>query len=261
VCVFITAVPNTKLCIRPKKKGKLRVENPTKSHMLPRGRNAVAGLAVVAVVACAAGLNARSGSGTALLDFPMNSEIVYPMNADAIGISGLTTAKAQMAFGGMEALQRQVDEMGIHLGKGPKHVKQNFADAYGKLSALKKLVSHMETKDFDSANSRLSLTPDQALEAVLGHGDDEDVQKAQEAALHQRGRAGLHRMHSLHMARGRDTRDGRGVVTPPFMEDEARRVRFDPALSLSAAKRRRLAQRAAVLRVPDGEPVSPPWTR
>jgi hypothetical protein len=225
-----------------------------------RGRNGVVGLAVVAVVACAAGLTARSGSGTTLLDFPMNSGIVYPMNADAIGISGLTTAKAQMAFGGMEALQRQVDEMGIHLGKGPKHVKQNFADAYGKLSALKKLVSHMETKDFDSANSRLSLTPDQALEAVLGHGDDEDVQQAQEAALHQRGRAGLHRMHSLHMARGRDTRAGREVVTPPFMEDEARRVRFDPALSLSAAKRRRLAQRAAV-RVPDDEPVSPPWTR
>ncbi len=52
------------------------------------------GLAVVAVVACAAGLTARSGSGTTLLDFPMNSGIVYPMNADAIGISGLTTAKA-----------------------------------------------------------------------------------------------------------------------------------------------------------------------
>jgi hypothetical protein len=221
-------------------------------------REAVAALAAVAVVACGVAALAQSGSVTALLE--------YPMNADAIGVSGLTSAKAQMAFGGMEALQRQVDEMGIHVGGGPQHVKQNFANAYGKLSALKKLVNHMETKDFDSANNRLAVTPDQALQAVMAHREDEDVEAAQEAALHQRGRAGLHRLHSLHMAGGRDpSAAGRLVVAPPYSGEEAGQGRYDPALRLSAAKRRRLAQRAAV-RVADGasendEPVSPPWTR
>ena len=166
-------------------------------------------------MACGVAALAQSGSVTALLE--------YPMNADAIGVSGLTSAKAQMAFGGMEALQRQVDEMGIHVGGGPQHVKQNFANAYGKLSALKKLVNHMETKDFDSANNRLAVTPDQALQAVMAHREDEDVEAAQEAALHQRGRAGLHRLRPVQAAEGRrcpaagcsresaaDSGDGRG---------------------------------------------------
>ena len=109
-------------------------------------------------------------------------------------------------------------------------------------------------------------SPDQALQAVMAHREDEDVEAAQEAALHQRGRAGLHRLHSLHMAGGRDpSAAGRLVVAPPYSGEEAGQGRYDPALRLSAAKRRRLAQRAAV-RVADGasendEPVSPPWTR
>jgi hypothetical protein len=181
-----------------------------------------------------------------------------------------------MAFGGMEALQRQVDEMGIHWGNGPQHVKQNFANAYGKLSALKKLVNHMETKDFDSANSRLSDTPDQALQSVMDEDkedeaplqvaaeQDEGVEAAQEAALHQRGRRGQLRLHSFHLG---GQLAAAGVTMPPFMGQqraERQGAAYDPALKLSAANRRRLAQRAAI-RVGQGDwkdsVVSPPWTR
>jgi hypothetical protein len=209
------------------------------------------------VVLCVVGFSGHRG--TELLE--------YPMNADAIGDSGLVTAKAQMAFGGMEALQRQVQDMNINWGNKPQHVRQNFADAYGKLSALKKLVSHMETKDFDSAGSRLSATPDEALRSVMQtHSGDEEEEEprqvsaeedaaqdggvisAEVAALHQRGRAGLHRLHSLHMQK-------EGLIMPPYAEKRA-----GAALQLSAANRRRLAQRAAV-RLDNEAVVSPPWTR
>lgn len=245
-----------------------------------------------AVMLCAVLFSAR-GVSTELLE-PVHG-LVYPMNAEALGDSGLVTAKAQMAFGGMEALQRQVDEMNINWGNKPTHVRQNFADAYGKMNALKKLVSHMEAKDFNAANNRLADTPDEALEAVMRprvehevgspdeiqdehqaadelSGEDELVRASQAAAAAQRGWAGL---HSLHMRgqrvkrRPASSNADQTVVMPPFMRNQHRSARlYDPALNLSGAERRRLAQRAAA-RVSAGAferggedtVVSPPWTR
>ena len=264
---------------------------------LARMKVSVVTALAAAVVLCAAAFSSR-GASTELLE-PMRG-LAYPMNAEALGDSGLVTAKAQMAFGGMEALQRQVDEMNINWGNKPTHVRQNFADAYGKMNALKKLVSHMEAKDFDAANHRLADTPDEALQAVMrpsteheiqspreiqdeqraeGEQSEEDemVRKSREAARAQRGRAGL---HSLHMRGQRILRrpgpsnSDQAVIMPPFMRQQGtraqarRRGMYDPALNLSGAERRRLAQRAAA-RVSAGAfqsggedaVVSPPWTR
>jgi len=227
-------------------------------------RRRAAGSAALAgvVVLCVVGVSLR-GAPRALLEYPMNSE--------AIGDSGLETAKAQMAFGGMDALQRQVDEMDINWGNKPKHVHQNFAESFGKMNALKKLVSHMETKDFDSGSSSFSATPDQALQAVMNpDAEDSDNQKHQdvavlaseEAALHQQGRAGMQRLNSLRMAQRRRS-------LPAFMGQQRAQRRavasYDPALNLSQADRRRLAQRAAIRVGADDfdkhAVVSPPWTR
>jgi len=233
-----------------------------------RGRAAGSAALAGVVVLCVVGVSLR-GAPRALLEYPMNSE--------AIGDSGLETAKAQMAFGGMDALQRQVDKMDINWGNKPNHVHQNFAESFGKMNALKKLVSHMETKDFDSGSSSFSATPDQALQAVMNpDAEDSDNQKPQdgavlaseEAALHQQGRAGMQRLNSLRMAQRRQLAGG-AVVSPPFMGQQREKRRavasYDPALNLSQADRRRLAQRAAI-RVGAGDfdklaVVSPPWTR
>jgi hypothetical protein len=263
-------------------------EEPSKMG-LPMGLTAV--LAGV-VVLCVVGFSAHGGASVLL---------EYPMNADAIGDSGLESAKAQMAFGGMEALQRQVDEMDINWGNKPTHVKQHFADAYGKLNALKKLVAHMETKDFDeSSTSSHATTPDEVLQSVMAQNseaqenqpnqrtdeqeqlsdqdgsEDDDVLNSMEAAFHQRGRAGLHRLHSLHLAQQRPSSAAEGVVTPPFMGHRRakRQVVYDPALNLDSAERRRLAARAASRFPPDAigteavvsppetdAVVAPPWTR
>ena len=220
-----------------------------------------------AVVLCVAAVSVR-GRPSALLE--------YPMNAEAIGDSGLVTVKAQMAFGGMEALQRQVDEMNINWGNKPTHVRQNFAESFGKMDALKKLVNHMETKNSDSGSSAFSATPDQALQAVMQpdaedtgeQQQDSGVRASRKAALYQQGasgRAPRQRLNSLRMSHRRRQSGRRAVVLPPFMQG-ARRATYDPALNLSQVDRMRLAQRAAV-RVGTGDwdkqdvVVSPPWTR
>jgi hypothetical protein len=250
-----------------------------------------AGAVLLAVVA----LSTR-GSGPATLLESVHG-LAYPMNAEALGDSGLVTAKAQMAFGGMEALQRQVDEMDINWGNKPKHVRQSFADAYGRMNALKKLVSHMEMKDFDSGSSRLAATPDEALQAVMQPGAEnrDDVESPEEIrdehrvaedqsdedaglrAAEAAGRmSGLRSTHSMHL-RGRQMRrrpssaSADRAVMPPFMGQRkiARtRAAYDPALNLSGAQRRRLAQRAAARigagayeRGGENAVVSPPWTR
>jgi len=218
-------------------------------------------------VLCVAAVSVR-GRPSALLE--------YPMNAEAIGDSGLVTVKAQMAFGGMEALQRQVDEMNINWGNKPTHVRQNFAESFGKMDALKKLVNHMETKNSDSGSSAFSATPDQALQAVMQpdaedtgeQQQDSGVRASRKAALYQQGasgRAPRQRLNSLRMSHRRRQSGRRAVVLPPFMQG-ARRATYDPALNLSQVDRMRLAQRAAV-RVGTGDwdkqdvVVSPPWTR
>jgi len=256
---------------------------------LAGGVAAGAGAVLLVVVA----LSTR-GSGMATLLEPVHG-LVYPMNAEALGDSGLVTAKAQMAFGGMEALQRQVDEMNINWGNKPKHVRQNFADAYGRMNALKKLVSHMETKDFDAGSSRLAATPDEALQAVMRPGAEsrDDVESPEEIRDEHRvaedqsdedegqrvaGRrvSGLRSIYSMH-SRGRQMRrrlsspSAERAVLPPFMGQRSNarsRASYDPALNLSGAQRRRLAQRAAARigggafeRGSENAVVSPPWTR
>lgn len=237
------------------------IEKPLAGTMHRVARSA-AGLAG-AVVLCVVTMVFSAHRGAELLE--------YPMNADAIGDSGLVTAKAQMAFGGMEALQRQVQEMDINWGNKPQHVRQNFAAAYGKLSALKKLVGHMENKDFDAAGSRLTVTPDEALRSVLQPhqvaeeeeaAQDGDVMASEVAALHQRGRAGLHRLNNLRMMqRLPSSRGAAGIIMAPYEQQRAAAAHaYDPAIQLSAANRRRLAQRAAA-RLDNQSVVAPPWTR
>ena len=91
----------------------------------------------------------------------------FPMNAEAIGDNRLLSAKVQMAYGGLAALRRQVGAMDINWGNKPKHPGANFAEAYGKMDALEKLVSGMEQKDFNSANSVLADTPDETPQAIM----------------------------------------------------------------------------------------------
>ena len=90
----------------------------------------------------------------------------FPMNAEAIGDNRLLSAKVQMAYGGLAALRRQVGAMDINWGNKPKHPGANFAEAYGKMDALEKLVSGMEQKDFNSANSVLA-SPDETPQAIM----------------------------------------------------------------------------------------------
>ena len=91
----------------------------------------------------------------------------FPMNAEAIGDNRLLSAKVQMAYGGLAALRRQVEAMDINWGNKPKHPGASFAEAYGKMDALEKLVSGMEQKDFNSANSVLADTPDKTPQAIM----------------------------------------------------------------------------------------------
>jgi hypothetical protein len=129
------------------------------------------GVAVVAVAALVCALGVLSTSGRSVL-------LEYPMNVGAIGDPSLMSPNVQMAYGGMKALEEQVKEMGINVGDKPKHPKEDFVEAFGKMDALEKLVNGMEAKDFADSTSHSAETPDEALRSVMEPAE-EDEEKEQ----------------------------------------------------------------------------------